>query len=225
MPSFRRPPFRAAAALVSAAAVPALGGCGLLPAGDAPPGGGQDAPAAMETGGLRQGEVPDREPAVDEADLPAAEPPAGAPLEERIAWDALKEVVTFARAADPDAESACVAAEESEELEEGAAALDCTVTYRGQEYEYHYAHRSDGSVLPAVSTAPFLREVAEDDLRFDEGTEYVRCDMEETVAMASHSLEDVAYDCTYLDPETGAQEDVEMSVARDGTTAFSGFTR
>ncbi|MFW5418206.1 hypothetical protein J0910_16465 [Nocardiopsis sp. CNT-189] len=225
MPTVGRFPSRAAAALPAAAAVLALGGCALPAAEGAPPGEEPGAPAAMDTDGLRQGRIPAGEPSVDEAGLPAARPPAGAPLEERVAWEALKEVVTHARAADPEAESACAGAEGAEEPEDGAVSLDCTVTYRGREYEYHYAHRSDGSALPAVYTAPFLREVAEDDLRVDKRTEYVRCDMEEAVTLSSHSPEKVEYGCTYLDPETGARKEVEMTVHGDGTTVFSDFTR
>ncbi|MBB5430431.1 hypothetical protein [Nocardiopsis composta] len=57
-----------------------------------------------------------------------------------------------------------------------------------------------------------------------EGTEYVRCDVEEVMVSTSITGFSERFVCTYLDPETGRQEDVEMTVQGGGTTHFSPST-
>ncbi|GAA3740431.1 hypothetical protein HDA32_002629 [Spinactinospora alkalitolerans] len=222
------PPIRSSripSVLVCAAAALTLSGCAV----PVSPGFLDDRPTAqeeewgdpsdMDTSGLEHGKIPSREPELDEADLPVADPPSDAPLTERIAWEALRDVSAFARAADPDSESECI--DTTSELDGDSISLDCTVTYRGKEFDYNYGQRPDGTAPEPVYTAPLLRSVVENDLRFSQDTDYVNCDMEEMEAVpTSAASEAPGYRCVYLNPNTGDQERVEARAYGNGSLSF-----
>ncbi|MDA2805333.1 hypothetical protein [Nocardiopsis suaedae] len=192
-------------ALVPAAAVLALTACagGAEEPGPAPS--TEQAAAAEEEssgpsgaeppGELEQGEVPEEQPGLDEADLPD-EPADDAPLGDRIAFEALEKISSFAQAADPGAGYACpdIAGEEGE-------SATCTVTYMGEEFDYSVDIESSGFIVQYqqdMPEGPVVREAVQDQLRYSTGAEKVLCDMEDVVrAEPEAEVEDAT--CFYED--------------------------
>ncbi|WP_046468623.1 hypothetical protein [Allosalinactinospora lopnorensis] len=208
--------------LVSAGAVLLLSACS---AGGAEPGAGvaaerggvpDEAGAEGDTSGFRQGPVPDeRHPEVDEADLPE-EPEPDAPLSDRMAWAALKEISEFAGKADPGATVACP------EIEgESGESVTCEVSYFGAEIEYRIDIEENGSLLRYDATAngmPLLRDVMEAGLRSYEDSEYTVCEMDEIELVTPN--EDSGIECRALDEERGTVVSYVILPTVSGSPSF-----
>ncbi|WP_116246427.1 hypothetical protein [Nocardiopsis sp. FIRDI 009] len=207
---------------LGAALVLALTACGGAESGSPEPGADSadtteeaaDTPAP-DTSDLHRGPIPDAAPDMDEADLPP-EPEGSAPLSERIAWEALERVSSFANTTDPDAASTCpdIAGEEGE-------SATCTVTFLGEEFEYTIDVESGGvliSYTPTLHEGPVVREVVEDTLRVQTESEQVACDMEEVVSVAPDS-EGVAR-CRALNEDLGEVLEYDLNVGGVGTLSF-----
>ncbi|MBR8741662.1 hypothetical protein [Nocardiopsis sp. MG754419] len=215
---------RAALGLAAAGAALALSACGA----DEPETGAEDTTAAeavdeveeeapeVDTSAFNQGPVPSERPEIDEADLPA-EPDSSAELSDRIAWEALQRVSTFASVIDPDATSTCpdIAGDEGE-------SVTCTVDYLGEEFEYTIDIESSGILISYdwnLPEGPLVREVLEDTLRFSSDNELVLCDMESDVARGETGGEG-PFLCQTLDEATGDVVDWELSISQYGAFSF-----
>lgn len=170
----------------------------------------EDADGANDGGDFNQGPIPDEAPEADEADLPD-EPADDAPLSERLGWDAIETVSSFAKVGDPDAAADCP----DIEGEEGETAT-CTITYLGEELEYSLEIEGGGILVTydwELSEAPLQREVVEDTLRVRAETEEVRCDMDD-VLMIVPGADDVAT-CEAQDGDR--VRDYSVSIGDTGT--------
>ncbi|WP_017555957.1 hypothetical protein [Nocardiopsis baichengensis] len=209
-------------ALVPVAALLALAACG---------GGGEESAAAddpapeeaavatQDTGAeppgeLEEGAVPEELPRLDEEDLPE-EPGDDAPLGERIAFEALDKISSFAQTADPGAEYSCpdIAGEEGE-------TATCTVTFMGEEFEYSIDIESSGFIVQYqqdMPEGPVVREAVQDQLRYSTGAERVFCDMDDVARAAPESeVEDAT--CYY--ERDGRVEETGLSVNTYGYAEF-----
>lgn len=214
-----RPSLHPLLSVLAAGASLALTGC--FPVPDESPGERPTTvdPDEVDTGDLRQGEIPDAEAELDETELPLDEPDPGAPAEERFAWLALLAIAEFAGSADPDAEVVCP---EVTDLGSGSVTADCVVTYGGENFEASPGERPDGSILSQVIEGPVLRDVVEDELRRQENTEYVRCGMPQAVTVYPMSLVDdkLIHLCEYLDPNSGDREEIRAEISHTGNVLF-----
>ena len=169
-----------------------------------------------DTSSFNQGPIPPEAPEIDEADLPA-EPDSSAPMGERIAWEALEAVSTFASVTDPDATYTCpdIAGDEGD-------SVTCTVNFLGEEFEYSINSESTGVLISydwEMPEGPLVREVVEDSLRESEQTELVLCDMESDVERGETGGE-ASFLCQSLDEESGDVSDWELSISQYGAFTF-----
>ena len=177
----------------------------------------EDEPAEVDTSSFHQGPIPDEAPEIDpEADLPA-EPDSAASLGDRIAWEALERVSTFASVTDPDATSSCpeIAGEEGE-------SVTCTVTFLDEEFEYSIDISSSGILINYdwdLPEGPLVREVVEDSLRVSAESELVLCDMDSDVERGETGGE-APFLCQSLDEETGDVTEWEISISQYGSFSF-----
>ncbi|MDE3723181.1 hypothetical protein PWG71_17450 [Nocardiopsis sp. N85] len=176
----------------------------------------EEEPADVDTGDFNQGPIPSEKPELNESDLPP-EPDNSAPLGERIAWEALEQVSTFASMTDPDATYQCpdIAGEEGE-------SVTCTVNFLGEEFEYNIDIQSSGILISYeqdLPEGPLVREMVEDTLRWDAETEYVLCDMESDLVRGRTS-EDAPFTCQALDEETGDVSEYTLSISMYGAYTF-----
>ncbi|WP_049574077.1 hypothetical protein [Nocardiopsis sp. SBT366] len=213
---------RVALGLVAAGSALALAACG----GDDPEPAQPDTAAVEEveeeavevdTSSFNQGPIPDEAPEIDpETDLPA-EPDSSAPLGDRIAWEALERISTFASVTDPDAASTCpeIAGEEGE-------SVTCTVTFLDEEFEYSIDISSSGILINYewdMPEGPLVREALEDSLRVSAETELVLCDMDSDVERGETGGE-APFLCQSLDEETGDVTEWEVSISQYGAFSF-----
>lgn len=172
------------------------------------------ASGAQPPGELEQGEVPEERPELDEDELPD-EPADDAPLGERIAFEALEKISSFAMTADPDAEYTCpdIAGEEGE-------SATCTVTFMGEEFDYSVDIESSGFIVQYqqdMPEGPVVREAVQEQLRYRTGAEKVLCDMDEVVRAAPEAeVEDAT--CFYDDG--GEVRRTSVSVGTYGVPEF-----
>ncbi|MGW5875161.1 hypothetical protein ACWFMI_01220 [Nocardiopsis terrae] len=170
----------------------------------------------VDASSFNQGPVPAEAPEIDEADLPA-EPDSSAPLGDRIAWEALERISTFASVTDPDATAECpeIAGEEGE-------SVTCTVNFLDEEFEYTINIESSGILINygwEMPEGPLVREVVEDTLRAHTESEYVLCDMESDVERGETGGE-APFLCQSLDEESGDVSDWELSISQYGSFSF-----
>ena len=173
------------------------------------------ATGAQPPGELEQGEVPEEQPGLDEADLPD-EPADDTPLNERIAFEALQKISSFAQTADPDAEYTCpdIAGEEGE-------SATCTVTLMGEEFDYSVDIESSGFIVQYqqdMPEGPVVREAVQEQLRYSTGAESVLCDMDEVVR-AEPEAEVEGATCFY-DDGGGEVRQTGVSVGTYGVPEF-----
>jgi hypothetical protein len=159
----------------------------------------------------------DEAPELDsDADLPA-EPGSDAPLGDRIAWEALDRVSTFASMADPGATYTCPEIEG----EEGES-VTCTVTFLSEDFDYTIDVQSSGILINYewdLPEGPLVREVIEDSLRVSAQTEYVLCDMDSDLERGETGGK-APFLCQSLDEETGDVTDWEISISQYGSFSF-----
>lgn len=171
----------------------------------------------VDASSFNQGPVPDEAPELDsDTDLPP-EPGSDAPLGDRIAWEALDRVSTFASTADPDATYTCPQIEG----EEGES-VTCTVTFLGEEFDYTINIQSSGILINYdwdLPEGPLVREVVEDTLRVSAETEYVLCDMDSDVERGETGGT-APFLCQSLDEETGDVTEWELSISQYGSFTF-----
>lgn len=172
--------------------------------------------AEVDASSFNQGPIPDEAPEIDETDLPA-EPDSSAPLGDRIAWEALERISTFASTTDPDAAYSCpeIAGEEGE-------SVTCTVNFLGEDFEYSIDIESSGILISYdwdLPEGPLVREVVEDSLRASAETEYVLCDMDNDVERGETGGE-APFLCQSLDEETGDVTEWELSISQYGSFSF-----
>jgi hypothetical protein len=173
--------------------------------------------AEVDASAFNQGPVPDETPELDsDADLPP-EPASDAPLGDRIAWEALDRVSTFASMADPDATYTCPEIEG----EEGES-VTCTVTFLSEDFDYTIDVQSSGILINYewdLPEGPLVREVIEDSLRVSAQTEYVLCDMDSDLERGETGGK-APFLCQSLDEETGDVTDWEISISQYGSFSF-----
>ncbi|WP_017585869.1 hypothetical protein [Nocardiopsis ganjiahuensis] len=213
---------RVALGLVAAGSALALAACGA----DEPAPTGTDTAAVEEpeeeeapevdASAFNQGPIPAEAPEIDEADLPA-EPDSAAPLGDRIAWDALESVSTFASTTDPEATYTCpeIAGEEGE-------SITCTVNFLGEDWDYSIDITSSGVLINYewdLPEGPLIREVVEDTLRVSAETEYVLCDMATDLERGVPG-EEAPFLCQSLDEATGDVTEWELSISQYGAFSF-----
>jgi hypothetical protein len=172
--------------------------------------------AEVDASSFNQGPVPDEAPEIDEADLPA-EPDSSAPLGDRIAWEALERISTFASTTDPDATYTCpeIAGEEGE-------AVTCTVNFLDEDFEYSIDIESSGILVSYdwdLPEGPLVREIVEDSLRASTESEYVLCDMASDLERGETGGE-APFLCQSLDEETGDVSEWELSISQYGAFSF-----
>lgn len=170
----------------------------------------------VDASAFNQGPVPAEAPEIDEADLPA-EPDSSAPLGDRIAWEALERISTFASTVDPDAAYSCpeIAGEEGE-------SVTCTVNFLGEDFEYSIDIESSGILINYdwdLPEGPLVREVVEDSLRASAETEFVLCDMATDLERGETGGE-APFLCQSLDEETGDVTEWELSISQYGAFSF-----
>ncbi|GAB2513036.1 hypothetical protein [Nocardiopsis aegyptia] len=172
--------------------------------------------AAADTGDFNQGPIPAAAPELDTSGLPP-EPASDAPLGDRIAWEALEQVATFAKVNDPDATYECpaIAGEEGE-------SATCTVTFLGEQFEYTITIESSGILInyqAELHDGPLIREVVEDALRYSENTEYVLCDMDADLVRGETDT-DAPFTCQSLDEASGTVSEHTLSISMYGAFSF-----
>jgi hypothetical protein len=172
--------------------------------------------AEVDASEFNQGPIPAEAPEIDEADLPA-EPDSSAPLGDRIAWDALESISTFASMTDPDATYTCpeIAGEEGE-------SVTCTVNFLSEDWEYSIDITSSGILINYewdLPEGPLVREVVEDSLRVHTDSEYVLCDMASDLERGEPGGE-APFLCQSLDEETGDISEWELSISQYGSFSF-----
>ncbi|WP_053619133.1 hypothetical protein [Nocardiopsis sp. NRRL B-16309] len=207
------------AAAGSALALAACSGAEEPPATDAPDPVEEvveEETAEAATEDFNQGPIPDAEPELDVSGLPP-EPATDAPLGDRIAWEALEQVATFAKVNDPDATYECpeIAGEEGE-------SATCTVTFLGEPFEYTITIESSGILInyqAELHDGPLIREVVEDSLRASENTEYVLCDMDADLVRGETDT-DAPFTCQSLDEESGTVSEHTLSISMYGAFSF-----
>ncbi len=213
---------RVALGLVAAGSALALAACGAdEPAAPETDTAAVEEPEEEETpevdaSAFNQGPIPAEAPEIDEADLPA-EPDSSAPLGERIAWDALESISTFASTIDPEATYTCpeIAGEEGE-------SVTCTVNFLGEDWEYSIDVESSGILINYswdLPEGPLVREVVEDSLRVSAETEYVLCDMDTDLERGETGGE-APFLCQSLDEATGDVTEWELSISQYGAFSF-----
>lgn len=171
----------------------------------------------VDASAFNQGPIPAEAPEIDpEADLPA-EPDSSAPLGDRIAWEALERISTFASTADPDAAYSCpeIAGEEGE-------SVTCTVNFLGEDFDYTIDIESSGILISYdwdMPEGPLVREVVEDTLRVSAETESVLCDMATDLERGETGGEG-PFLCQSLDEATGDVTEWELSISQYGAFSF-----
>ncbi|RKS06172.1 hypothetical protein DFP74_1796 [Nocardiopsis sp. Huas11] len=172
--------------------------------------------AEVDTADFNQGPIPDAAPELDTSGLPP-EPGSDAPLGDRIAWEALEQVATFAKVNDPDATYECpeIAGEEGE-------SVTCTVTFLGEPFEYTITIESSGILInyqAELHDGPLIREVVEDALRYSENTEHVLCDMDADLVRGETDT-DAPFTCQSLDEASGTVSEHTLSISMYGAFSF-----
>jgi hypothetical protein len=194
----------------------------------------------IDLSAFRKGEIPAEYPDGDLSALPP-KPEDSAPLPDRIAWEALDEVASFANWADPGASASCPDFDPAT-----TPSVTCTVQFLGETYDYlvsnisftpsglrrgkeeHGYVRYQGDLI----AGPIVRNFVESVMRHQLETEYTICDMgdharipfdeahkrsSEAGSIVGESILVTGIECRGLDVATGKITTVDLELYEWGS--------